>query len=126
MDRKELGRWGEGQAREYLQDQGFVILEENYRCKLGEIDLIALDGECLVFIEVKTRTSTAYGFPAEAVGRKKQNKYIQIASLYTRAKGLYEISFRFDVVEVMVKNQGEPNINHIVNAFQSSGRNYYI
>ena len=57
MNRIELGRWGERQARDYLEDQGFVIREKNYRCKLGEIDIIVLDGGCLVFVEVKTRTS---------------------------------------------------------------------
>ena len=125
MDRKKLGDWGEEQARNYLESEGLVILDKNYRCKLGEIDLIALDGDYLVFIEVKTRTSTAYGFPVEAIGPRKQKKYIQMASVYTKQKGLHGISFRFDVVEVMVRRQGQPAINHISNAFQPVGGKYY-
>ncbi|MGI5851902.1 MAG: YraN family protein [Clostridiales bacterium] len=126
MNRIELGRWGERQARDYLEDQGFVIREKNYRCKLGEIDIIALDGGCLVFVEVKTRTSAAYGFPIEAIGRRKQEKYIQMASIYIKEKGLYEAPFRFDVVEVMPGRSGQPMLNHIPNAFQSVGGRYYL
>lgn len=126
MERKKLGDWGEEQAKKYLESKGLTILEKNYRCKLGEIDLIAFDGEYLVFIEVKTRTSDAYGFPMEAVGKRKQTKYIQIASVYTKEKSLYGRSFRFDIVEVMVSRQGQGTINHIPNAFQSIGGRYYL
>ncbi|NLN41910.1 MAG: YraN family protein [Clostridiales bacterium] len=126
MDRKKLGHWGEQQACKYLESKGYVILDKNYRCRLGEIDLIALDGGCLVFIEVKTRTSVSYGFPAEAVGKSKQNKYIQMASIYAKEKGIYGASFRFDVVEILInKKQGYWDINHITNAFQSTGGRYY-
>lgn len=126
MDRRELGNWGEEQAREYLEGQGFIILEQNYRCVLGEMDLIALDGESLVFIEVKTRTSTAYGFPMESIGKRKQEKYIQMASYYAKAKGLYKAPLRFDVVEVMAARQGLLSINHIPNAFQSFSGRYFL
>ncbi|HZJ58544.1 MAG TPA: YraN family protein [Clostridia bacterium] len=126
MDRIKLGRWGEERAGEYLADQGLVVREKNFRCKLGEIDLIAMDGECLVFIEVKTRTSVAYGFPMEAVGRRKQEKYIQMASVYIKARGLYGVPFRFDIVEVLTRDYEPPIINHIPNAFQSTGGRYYL
>lgn len=126
MDRKKIGNWGEQQACEYLENKGFKILDKNYRCRLGEIDLIALDGDCLVFIEVKTRTSVSYGFPAESIGKRKQNKYIKMASIYAKGKGIYGASFRFDVVEVMIKGPGSWEINHIANAFQSTGGRYYF
>lgn len=126
MDRKRLGDWGEEQAARYLESKGLRILERNYRCKLGEMDLIAYDGEYIIFIEVKTRTSNAYGFPMEAVGKRKQTKYIQMASAYIKEKGMYGKSFRFDVIEIMTKEQGKPSINHIPNAFQSTGGRYYL
>ena len=105
MNRKKLGSWGEEQARKYLENQGFLILDNNYRCKLGEIDLIAMDGDSLVFIEVKTRRSTAYGFPMEAVGKRKQSKYIQMASIYIKEKAMAQVPFRFDVIEIMAKGR---------------------
>ncbi|NLI60172.1 MAG: YraN family protein [Clostridiales bacterium] len=126
MNRKKLGSWGEEQARKYLENQGFLILDNNYRCKLGEIDLIAMDGDSLVFIEVKTRRSTAYGFPMEAVGKRKQSKYIQMASIYIKEKAMAQVPFRFDVIEIMAKGQGQWDINHIPNAFQSIGGRYYF
>ncbi|MFY9178097.1 MAG: YraN family protein [Caldicoprobacterales bacterium] len=126
MDRKKLGSWGEQKAREYLESKGFVILEINYRCKLGEADIIAMDGDSLVFIEVKTRTSTTYGFPAESISSRKQKKYIQMASIYSKEKGIRGVSFRFDVVEIQVKGQEKWDINHIPNAFQSIGGRYYF
>ncbi len=126
MDRKRLGDWGEEQAANYLKSKGLVILERKYRCKIGEMDLVAFDGEYLVFIEVKTRTSNAYGFPVEAVGKKKQNKYIQMASIYAKEKGLHGRPFRFDIVEVMAGRQGQGTINHIPNAFHSTGGKYYL
>ena len=86
MDRKKLGSWGEQKAREYLESKGFVILEINYRCKLGEADIIAMDGDSLVFIEVKTRTSTTYGFPAESISSRKTEKNISKWHLFIQRK----------------------------------------
>ncbi len=126
MDPKKIGHWGEQQACKYLENMGFKILDKNYRCRLGEIDLIALDGDYLVFIEVKTRTSVSYGFPAESIGKRKQNKYIQMASIYAKEKGIYGASFRFDVVEIIINGPGRWGINHISNAFQSTGGRYYF
>lgn len=125
MNRKSFGNWGEEQAKIYLEDHGFRILDQNYRCRIGEVDLIALDGEYLVFIEVKTRSSTAYGFPMEAIGTKKQNKYFNMASVYTKHKGIHEASIRFDIVEVMTRKDKALEINHVANAFQPNRGNYY-
>ncbi|HZJ83224.1 MAG TPA: YraN family protein [Clostridia bacterium] len=125
MNNKELGDWGEQQAKGYLKSQGFIILEKNYRSHIGEVDLIAKDGDFLVFVEVKTRTSKAYGFPMEAIGPKKQNKYFKMASIYAKHRGIHDVSFRFDIIEVMVKYNSKPDINHIPNAFQPHKGNYY-
>ena len=121
-----MGAWGEDQAVKYLKNKGFIILEKNYRCKLGEMDLITLDGEYLVFVEIKTRRSYAYGMPGEAVGKGKQLKYIQMAALYIKEKGLNGRPIRFDIIEVMSYEQDRGTINHIPNAFQPGGGKYYL
>ncbi len=111
--KKFLGRIGEGKAAKYLKKKGFKIIEKNYVCKFGEADLIALYADLLVFIEVKTRSNTAHGNPADAVDYHKQKKYVLLAEGYlTYHKEYKEKCVRFDVVEVL---NGE--INHIESAF---------
>lgn len=118
MDTKSLGRWGEERAAEYLCHNGLNVLERNYRCPVGEIDIIAMQGNTLVFIEVKTRRSLRYGLPAEAVTFKKQMKYFKIAQYYMKENGIKDLNCRFDVVEVILGHDGSCRLNHIVNAFQ--------
>lgn len=114
--RRRLGKTGEDRAAIFLQKCGYRILEKNYRCPLGEIDIIALDGSTLVFVEVKTRSSYRYGLPQEAVGYRKQAKLRQLADYYTKHRGIYDVNCRFDVISVM--NGAEINkIEHIKNAF---------
>jgi putative endonuclease len=103
----------EERAAAYLTDQGMTILERNYRCRLGEIDIIARDGYTLCFVEVKYRSGSRKGYPLEAVGPAKQRKIYQTASVYLKQQGLsMDTSCRFDVVSVM----GE-EISHIPGAF---------
>ena len=109
-----MGRAGEKRACEFLKKKGFKILETNYKTFVGEIDIIALDKEVLVFIEVKTRMDDAFGNPSEAVNRKKQEKYIKVASEYLQKNKKTESLCRFDVIEIQ---DGE--INHIIDAFYS-------
>ena len=111
--KKLLGRLGEKKAEKYLRKLGYKIIEKNYTVKLGEVDLIALYGNLLVFIEVKTRSNTAYGNPAEAVDFNKQKKYVLLAENYLLLNKQYKDKcVRFDVVEVL---GGE--VNHITSAF---------
>lgn len=111
--KKLLGRIGEKSAGKYLRKKGYKIIEKNYTTKIGEVDLIALYGDLLVFIEVKTRSSTAYGNPGDAVDYHKQRKYVLLAKEYLMVKKEYrEKPLRFDVVEIL---NGE--INHIESAF---------
>lgn len=117
MNNKELGKWGEQVAAKFLQKADFVIIERNYRCGLGEIDLITSAGDQLIFVEVKTRSSSRYGLPGEAVNAKKRSKYFQIATYYVNYKRLYSLSLRFDVIEIMRKADGSYSVNHIPNAF---------
>lgn len=114
MNNIEKGRIGESIAQSYLISKGGSILEKNYKTKIGEIDIIArLNGE-LVFIEVKSRSNINFGFPAEAVNYKKREKIINVAKYYLMKNCLHNISIRFDVIEVYLKDK---KINHIINAF---------
>jgi len=126
MNDKELGRWGEKQARAYLEQQGYIVVEENFRCPIGEIDIVARVEEWIVFVEVKTRRSVNYGYPAEAVNSRKQAKYVQTALYYLKKNQLYNNAYRFDIIEVMVGQRGDPVINHITNAFQSTRHKYFF
>lgn len=114
MNTKEIGKFGEDAAAEYLENNGYEILKRNYRIKSGEIDIIALSpAEICVFAEVKTRRNTEYGFACEAVDRRKQEKIVRTAMTYPHADNL-----RFDVIEVYYGKDFEvKNINHIKNAF---------
>jgi putative endonuclease len=104
--RQGLGRTGERLAAEHLQARGYCILTRNFRCSYGEIDLIAEDGEDLVFVEVKTRRGTSYGLPEEAVTIRKQLKIMQVASFYLDAHACYERSWRIDVVAIQLSRSG--------------------
>ena len=114
------GRMGEDAAVLYLKKQGYKILEQNYRTKSGEIDIIAKDGEDLVFVEVKTRSSEQFGTPAEAVTYYKKQSMVNSAKWYI-AKYPTELNIRFDIVEVFGTFDGSgfecEKINHIKQAF---------
>ena len=112
LHKKVLGRKGEKLVESYLKKQGCKILKRNYRTPFGEADLIAEDGDETVFIEVKTRSSEAYGAPKEAVGNAKQERYKKIALVYG-SKGKQEPNARFDVAEVF----SDGRIEYLKNAF---------
>ena len=115
MDVK-LGKKGEGLAVKFLRKKGYRIKECNFKTRLGEIDIIAGDGNILVFVEVKTRESLEYGHPFEAVNTRKRNKIASVALLYL--KKLEEIPpCRFDVVSVYMNN-GKPECELIRDAFE--------
>ncbi|NLY43811.1 MAG: YraN family protein [Clostridiaceae bacterium] len=118
--KKDIGALGEKYAENLLVKNNYKILEKNFRCKIGEIDIIAQDGKYLVFVEVKTRNTAMYGCPAEAVNYYKQRKIIQVAQFYMAYKK-YDGDVRFDVIEILIKlKRGVPVIystNLIKNAF---------
>ena len=122
--RQALGKWGEEKACEYITRIGYRVLEANYRCYVGEVDLIAEHGGTIVFIEVKTRRTTDYGAPAEAVNYRKQEKYFKLAVCYINEKHLADSSCRFDIIEILAPPHGEAIINHIPNAFQVRNGSY--
>jgi len=110
------GRKGETIAVAFLKKSRYLIIETNYRCPLGEIDIIARDQDELVFIEVKTRKSTALGYPEQAVGVTKQKKMSRLALWYLERNNMHDAKARFDVVAVTM-SQSEPEIRLIKNAF---------
>lgn len=105
--RQGLGRTGERLAMERLIAQGYQIVERNFRCRYGEIDLIAEEGTDLVFIEVKTRRGTSHGLPEDAVTLAKQRKIIQVATHYLDLHTCAECSWRIDVVAVQLSASGK-------------------
>ena len=111
-----LGREGERVAEQFLKQKGFKIVERNYRCAAGELDLIVLDKRVVVFVEVKTRTGLGFGTPLEAVAYHKQQKMIQAAQFFLSEKGLHQRDARFDVVGVSWPGRA-PVVEHIENAF---------
>lgn len=112
MKRKELGNLGEQIASEYLQKEEYKIIERNFYCKQGEIDIIAKKGKEIIFIEVKTRTNNLFGKPAEAVNVKKQKCIMQATNYFLYKNNLTEAFIRFDIIEInLIK--GKFKINHI-------------
>ena len=118
-DRRALGAAGERAAERFLRRQRYTIVERNYRTPAGEIDLIALDGPTVVFVEVKTRTGSAHGSPFDAVDLRKQRQIIRAAQRFLAAKRLLERPARFDVVGVWWED-GDPRCELIRNAFEAS------
>lgn len=115
---KYKGDLGESIAEIYLSSTGYNILEKNFRCRTGEIDLIGKDGEFLCFIEVKARESKKYGLPCESVNYRKRNKIYNTAKLYIAKNRLYNYSFRFDIVEIMLNTDCNTHIIKLIkNAF---------
>lgn len=113
MHKRERGREGEAQALVYLKKHHFKILEQNYRTRYGEIDLIAQERNTIVFVEVKLRTTEGFGSPLAAVDKWKQVRLRRIALDYLQKKGLYDRTpVRFDVLGITPEG-----IEHIKNAF---------
>ena len=114
---KRTGKKGEDLAAAYLAEAGFRIIERNYRCLFGEIDIVAEEDGTLVFVEVKSRRSEAYGDPLLAVGCRKQKKISRISLHYLTEKHLHHCPARFDVVAVMLLPAAQ-KIELIRNAFE--------
>ena len=112
-----LGKEGERIAEIFLRKKGYKLVERNYRCAAGELDLIMLDQRVIVFVEVKTRTGIRYGTPLEAVEVRKQQKMIYAAQFFLSAKKLSQREARFDVVGISWIGV-QPSVEHIENAFE--------
>jgi putative endonuclease len=118
--RHVLGRSGEAAAEAFLRRRGMCILERRYRRRVGEIDLIAEHADVVVFVEVKTRSGSLYGSPAESVTLHRQRRLARAALVFLAGRGWLDRATRFDVVEVLVDGRGRLRINHIEEAFRPS------
>jgi putative endonuclease len=108
-----VGAYGERVAVRFLVDAGLVVLERNWRCPLGEIDIVARDGQCLVVCEVKTRSSAAFGHPLEAVSPVKAARLRRLALAWVEARGVRPREIRIDLVAVLRSAQGPAEVNHL-------------
>lgn len=119
--RLALGAYGEDVAAAYLREQGYTLIERNFRCPLGEIDIIAKKRHDLIFVEVKTRRSTLYGLPQDAVGMQKQRQIIRSAQWYLKNPAVARFHPRFDVIAILARPGQAAEINHIQDAFTLGG-----
>ena len=115
--RQHIGKAGEKTVARYIKKKGFKILEQNFACPVGEIDIIARDKETIVFVEVKTRRSLSYGSARLAITARKQKKISMAALYYLKSTHQMDQRARFDVVTVLAAGE-EQEIDHIQNAFE--------
>lgn len=116
-NRQQTGKFGEQHAAVFLKQNGYTVIERNYRQRCGEIDIIAKDGETLVFIEVKTRRTTGFGSPFEAITTRKKRQIARTAQDYLCRKKLTNKPARFDVIGIVLLKEQKPHIEIIKNAF---------
>jgi putative endonuclease len=114
---KSLGSEGEFLAEQFLRKKGYSIVAHNYKTRIGEIDIIARDGETIVFVEVKTRSDDTFCEPYESVNMAKRAKMKKVASLYLQ-KQKKEFPARFDVISITCQKNGQKAIRHIRDAFE--------
>ena len=112
FNKRKLGSAEESFACDFLESKGYTIIERNFRCRQGEIDIIAKIKDTIVFVEVKTRSSIKFGYPKEAVDYRKQTKIHNVALTYLKLKGKLDSKIRFDVIEIL-----DGSVNHIENCF---------
>lgn len=113
QQRSALGAYGEATAARYLIDQGMVLLDRNWRCEAGEIDLVLRDGSILVVCEVKTRSSTAFGTPLEGVTERKAARLRRLAARWLSAHDIHPDEVRIDLVGVLVPAAAPVQIDHV-------------
>ncbi len=113
----ELGRSGEGIALQYLKKKKYTIVEKGFRFLRGEIDIIALEGDTIVFIEVKTRKSVDFGQPEESITAAKKRQLRRVAQGYLLRKNIQDVECRFDVLSLIYDEEKGYTINHIKDAF---------
>lgn len=115
--KQKLGQRGEEIAISYLRQQGYTILARNWRCPVGELDIVAREGEMLAFVEVRTRRGSRFGTPEESITLPKQAKLIEVAQTYLQEAGLQDVAWRIDVIAIEAGRRGEvKRLNLIRNA----------
>ncbi len=119
--KKKLGNWGEELAKEYLRGGQYRLIAAPFRCKLGEIDIIAKEGDIIVFVEVRTRKGSRFGSPLESITQSKQRQMIRVANFYIHFITTEQFKYcRFDVLGIIQKpDLTEPQIIHVKDAFRN-------
>ncbi len=115
INKVAIGNYGEQIAAKFLEEKGYVILNTKYRCRYGEVDIVAKLGNVMAFVEVKYRSNLKFGYPCEAVNLKKQKKIITTTEYYIMENSIFDFDIRFDVIEII--NINETEIRHIEGAF---------
>jgi putative endonuclease len=119
MNRKKIGATGEKLASNFLKNKGYRILENNFRCRHGEIDIIAQKRGCLIFIEVRTKSSSAFGNPEESITAAKKEKLISTALTYLKTHANSPVQWRIDFIAIELNQEGKVNrIELIENAIE--------
>lgn len=113
----ELGARGEALAALHVADSGMEVVDRNWRCRYGELDIVARDGDTMVFVEVKTRSGIGFGTPAESVTYPKQLRIRRLALAWLDERGSPWVRMRFDVVAILMTGDGDPVISHLRGAF---------
>ncbi len=113
----ELGRWGEGIAAEFLEDGGYSVIQRNWRSPLGEIDIVAIKDGCTAFVEVKTRSSTRYGHPFEAISTHKLARLRRLAQSWCRQQDPHPDRIRIDAIAVVGTPGNVPKVEHLMGVF---------
>ena len=117
--RMRLGKWGEGVAGRFLQEKGYRLLDANYRCRWGEVDIVAQEGDELVFVEVRTRRGTQYGTPEESVTAAKARRLIATAQDYLQQHGQEESEWRIDLIAIRLDGDHKvQDIAHLRHAIE--------
>ncbi|QSR27323.1 YraN family protein [Nocardioides aromaticivorans] len=111
--RRAIGAYGEGRAARHLADLGMIVLERNWRCDEGEIDIVLRDGATLVVCEVKTRTSLVAGSPQEAITDDKLARLKRLGERWAGERGIRPDGIRIDLVAVLVPRRGAPSVEHV-------------
>lgn len=117
MSNSKLGARGEALAALHLIDSGLELVDRNWRCRHGELDIIARDGDVVVFVEVKTRSGLGYGSPAEAVTYTKQQRIRRLALAWLDESGSPWVKLRFDVVAILITGDSDPVVSHLRGVF---------
>jgi putative endonuclease len=115
--KQHTGNKGENYAADLLVEKNYTIVERNYHFGHGEIDIIAMDNDTLVFVEVKTRKNLEFGDPIQGVTKNKQSQIRKIALGYLMENNISDVDCRFDVIGILLRENEAPKINHLVNAF---------
>lgn len=113
-----IGARGEDEAARFLEKKGYKVLERNFRCRYGEIDIVARDGKTVVFVEVKTRGSEAFGAPLSSVDARKQKKIALAAHFYIETNRLVDADLRFDAIGIEDR-EGKLTFEHVKDAFEA-------